>query len=45
MGRNIFQSDVPIAMIRAVSAIVHESLKPQEAYDQFLRPAHGSERE
>jgi putative autoinducer-2 (AI-2) aldolase len=39
MGRNIFQSDDPIAMIRAVGAIVHESLKPQEAYDRFLRPA------
>ena len=37
MGRNIFQSDDPIAMIRAVSAIVHESVKPQTAYGQFLR--------
>ncbi|HEY4853072.1 MAG TPA: 3-hydroxy-5-phosphonooxypentane-2,4-dione thiolase LsrF, partial [Streptosporangiaceae bacterium] len=37
MGRNIFQSDDPVAMIRAVSAIVHESVKPQTAYDQFLR--------
>jgi putative autoinducer-2 (AI-2) aldolase len=39
MGRNIFQSDQPAAMIRAVSAIVHDSLKPQAAYDQFLGPA------
>ncbi len=39
MGRNIFQSDHPAAMIRAVSAVVHESLKPQQAYDQFVRPA------
>jgi putative autoinducer-2 (AI-2) aldolase len=38
MGRNIFQSDQPTAMIRAVSAIVHDSLKPQAAYDQFLGP-------
>jgi putative autoinducer-2 (AI-2) aldolase len=37
MGRNIFQSDDPVGMIRAVSAIVHESAKPQAAYDQFLR--------
>jgi 3-hydroxy-5-phosphonooxypentane-2,4-dione thiolase len=37
MGRNIFQSDDPVAMIRAVSAVVHESVKPQAAYDQFLR--------
>ena len=39
MGRNIFQSDDPVAMIRAVSGVVHESLKPQTAYDQFLRRA------
>jgi 3-hydroxy-5-phosphonooxypentane-2,4-dione thiolase len=39
MGRNIFQSDHPVAMIRAVSAIVHEALKPQEAFDHYLRPA------
>ncbi len=39
MGRNIFQSDDPVAMIRAVSAVVHESLKPGAAHDQFLRPA------
>jgi putative autoinducer-2 (AI-2) aldolase len=36
MGRNIFQSDDPVAMIRAVGAVVHESLKPQAAYDRFL---------
>ena len=42
MGRNIFQSDDPVAMIRAVGAVVHESLKPQAAYDQFLRRAPGS---
>jgi len=39
MGRNIFQSDDPVAMIRAVSAVVHDSLKPLAAYDQFLRRA------
>jgi 3-hydroxy-5-phosphonooxypentane-2,4-dione thiolase len=37
MGRNIFQSERPAAMIRAVGAVVHESLKPEAAYDQFLR--------
>jgi putative autoinducer-2 (AI-2) aldolase len=37
MGRNIFQSDDPVAMIQAVSAIVHDSLKPQEAFDRYLR--------
>src|SRR5690242_14476475 len=39
MGRNIFQSDDPVAMIRAVGAVVHESFKPQAAYDRFLRRA------
>ena len=37
MGRNIFQSDDPVARISAVSAVVHESMKPRAAYDQFLR--------
>jgi putative autoinducer-2 (AI-2) aldolase len=37
MGRNIFQSDDPVAMIRAIGAVVHESAKPQAAYDKFLR--------
>ena len=37
MGRNIFQSDNPVAMIQAIRAVVHESAKPQAAYDQFLR--------
>jgi len=36
MGRNIFQSEDPVAMIQAVGAIVHGSLKPQEAFDQYL---------
>jgi putative autoinducer-2 (AI-2) aldolase len=34
MGRNIFQSDTPEAMIRAVGAVVHESTKPEDAYEQ-----------
>jgi putative autoinducer-2 (AI-2) aldolase len=42
MGRNIFQSHDPVAMIRAVGAVVHQSLKPQAAYDQFLRPMAGT---
>ncbi|MBT3377958.1 MAG: 3-hydroxy-5-phosphonooxypentane-2,4-dione thiolase [Lentisphaerae bacterium] len=35
MGRNVFQSDAPAAMIQAVAAVVHEGLKPQEALDLF----------
>jgi 3-hydroxy-5-phosphonooxypentane-2,4-dione thiolase len=38
MGRNIFQSDTPQAMIRAVGAVVHESVKPGDAYQQYLCP-------
>ncbi|MGH3067945.1 MAG: 3-hydroxy-5-phosphonooxypentane-2,4-dione thiolase [Streptosporangiaceae bacterium] len=41
MGRNIFQSDHPEAMIRAVAAVVHESAKPEEAYEEFVRPSMG----
>jgi putative autoinducer-2 (AI-2) aldolase len=36
MGRNIFQSDAPTAMIQAVSKVVHEFMKPEDAYELFL---------
>jgi putative autoinducer-2 (AI-2) aldolase len=39
MGRNIFQSEHPGEMIRAVAAVVHESMKPEEAYDLLPRAA------
>lgn len=35
MGRNIWQSDHPVAMIRAVRAIVHEGASPEEAHRLF----------
>jgi 3-hydroxy-5-phosphonooxypentane-2,4-dione thiolase len=35
MGRNIFQSDAPLAMINAVHAVVHKNLKPAEAFRMF----------
>jgi putative autoinducer-2 (AI-2) aldolase len=35
MGRNIFQSDAPQAMIAAVAAVVHKNMKPKEAFDLF----------
>ena len=38
MGRNIFQSDHPVEMIRAIRAIVHESAKPEDAFEEHLRP-------
>ena len=36
MGRNIFQSDAPAAMIQAVGMVVHELMKPKQAYDCYL---------
>ncbi|MFC1677700.1 3-hydroxy-5-phosphonooxypentane-2,4-dione thiolase [Planctomycetota bacterium] len=35
MGRNIFQSDAPIAMLKAVKKVVHENMKPQDALNLF----------
>src|SRR5262249_25903875 len=35
MGRNIFQSESPAAMIRAVAKVVHEDARPAEAYELF----------
>jgi len=35
MGRNIFQSDAPLAMIEAVHEIVHNNLKPAEALELY----------
>ncbi len=35
MGRNIFQSDAPVAMIQAVSAVVHKNLPPQQAFEMY----------
>ena len=35
MGRNIFQSESPAAMIQAVARVVHEDARPEEAYELF----------
>src|SRR6476620_9530827 len=35
MGRNIFQSEAPKAMIAAVNAVVHKNEKPKAAFDLF----------
>ncbi|HEU4401527.1 MAG TPA: 3-hydroxy-5-phosphonooxypentane-2,4-dione thiolase [Candidatus Polarisedimenticolia bacterium] len=35
MGRNIFQSEAPIAMLQAVRKVVHEKMKPREAFDLY----------
>src|SRR3990172_7372120 len=36
MGRNIFQSDAPATMIQAVGKVVHQLMKPKQAYDCYL---------
>ncbi len=40
MGRNVFQSDHPIAMIQAVRAVVHDKLTPKEAFDLYQTLQH-----
>jgi putative autoinducer-2 (AI-2) aldolase len=35
MGRNIFQSDAPVAMIQAVRAVVHEKESPEKALELY----------
>ena len=35
MGRNIFQSDAPAAMIQAVGKVVHEFMPPAQAFDFY----------
>lgn len=35
MGRNIFQSDTPVAMIQAIRQVVHNQLKPSHAYELY----------
>jgi putative autoinducer-2 (AI-2) aldolase len=36
MGRNIWQNDHPVAIIRAIRSIVHENNNPKQAHDLFL---------
>jgi len=40
MGRNIFQSEFPIAMIQAVRAVVHDNETPEKAYDLYNTLKH-----
>jgi len=35
MGRNIFQSEAPAAMIQAIGKLVHEGASPREAHEAF----------
>lgn len=40
MGRNIFQSDAPLAMLKAVKKVVHEKVTAREAYQFWLDEKH-----
>ncbi|MBT7171090.1 MAG: 3-hydroxy-5-phosphonooxypentane-2,4-dione thiolase [Phycisphaerales bacterium] len=35
MGRNVFQSECPAAMIQAVGAVVHEGLTPEQGFEKY----------
>jgi 3-hydroxy-5-phosphonooxypentane-2,4-dione thiolase len=35
MGRNIFQSDAPLAMLKAIRAVVHENMCPEDALELY----------
>ncbi len=41
MGRNVFQSSSPVAMIQAVHAVVHQGLTPKEGFEMFRELAGG----
>ena len=42
MGRNIFQSESPVAMIQAVNSVVHDGEIPKNAYDLYKTLKEGS---
>lgn len=40
MGRNIFQSEAPLAMLKAVKKVVHEKMSSREAYQFWQDEKH-----
>lgn len=40
MGRNIFQSEAPLAMLQAVKKVVHDNVPAHEAYQFWLEAKH-----
>ncbi len=42
MGRNIFQSDCPVGMIRAVRAVVHDGAEVEEAFERYAKEKEGA---
>src|SRR5262249_44177117 len=45
MGRNIFQSDSPIGMLRAIRAVVHDGELPEHALGVYQETLAGEARE
>ena len=43
LGRNVWQNDHPVAVIRALHAVIHENTTPKEAHDLFNRIKSGKE--
>jgi putative autoinducer-2 (AI-2) aldolase len=43
LGRNVWQNDHPVAVIRALRAVIHENATPKEAHDLFNRIKSGEE--
>ncbi len=35
LGRNIWQNDFPVAMIKAIRAVIHENASPKEAQQLY----------
>ncbi|MBA5763043.1 3-hydroxy-5-phosphonooxypentane-2,4-dione thiolase [Vibrio sp. 404] len=35
MGRNVFQSECPVGMLKAINAVVHSGFTPKQAFDLF----------
>jgi putative autoinducer-2 (AI-2) aldolase len=44
MGRNIFQAEAPTAMIQAVGKVVHEMMKPAQAFDLYQTLRHETQK-
>jgi len=43
LGRNIWQNEHPVAMIRALRAIIHENANPEQAQELYDRVKSGTE--
>jgi len=40
MGRNVFQAEHPVAMLRAIRAVVHDHRTPKDAFDLYQSLRH-----